>query len=222
MTYAHKRRWIAANPCTIERGTSYTPSEPPIPTDKQVETILEKISEVGRALITLGSEAGLRRGEIMELRRKDISTIDDAGEKRVVVSVRRAVIWLKGGAPLVKKPKSSKSVRDIVLGLRASRIILSYLGTVNLNPESLLFSSPAGFDQHWSESTYRKYIAEGRELAGYFRLHSLRTYHLTRFRQSGATEKETMDRGGHADIKTAMRYQRSTGRDAELLRAVGD
>jgi hypothetical protein len=35
------------------------------------------------------------------------------------------------------------------------------------------------------------------------------------------TSKELMDRFGPRDIKTAMRYQRTTGRDAELLRKLG-
>ena len=50
------------------------------------------------------------------------------------------------------------------------------------------------------------------------RFHSLRTYAATEFAKLSPTNQELMDRFGHRDIKTAMRYQRTTGRDAELLR----
>ena len=47
------------------------------------------------------------------------------------------------------------------------------------------------------------------------------TFAATEFAKLNPTSQELMDRFGHRDIKTAMRYQRSTGRDAELLRKLG-
>ncbi len=57
-----------------------------------------------------------------------------------------------------------------------------------------------------------------RSLAGDDTVHSLRAYHLTWFGQQGASMKELQARGGHSDYAMVMKYQRTTGREIDLLR----
>jgi integrase len=58
-----------------------------------------------------------------------------------------------------------------------------------------------------------------RAVAGFSgRFHSLRAYHLTWFGQQGASMKELQARGGHSDYAMVMKYQRTTGREIDLLR----
>ena len=71
MTWAHKRNWIAINPCDIERGSAYTPSEPPAPTKQQVQIMVENTEGSTQAILALAAFGGLRKGDILELRRKD-------------------------------------------------------------------------------------------------------------------------------------------------------
>jgi integrase len=218
MSWAHRRAWIASNPCVIERGTAYTPSEPPIPTPDQVRVMAENAPQPFKAVWALATFGGLRKGEILELRRKDIEIVRDGEERWIVVSVSRGVIWQKGEA-IVRAPKTRAGVRIITLPLEASPILQEHLKSVSIDPEALLFAKDPGSKQHWSKDQLNPYWKKLRALAGFpHRFHSLRAYHLTHYALTNATLREIMDRGGHSDIKTAMRYQKTTGRETELLR----
>ena len=221
MTWAHKRSWVAVNPCDIERGSAYTPSEPPAPTKVQVEIMLDSASEQFKVVIALAAFGGLRKGEIFELRRKDLVAIEDQAERWVQVSVQRGVIW-DGGQAVVRKPKSEAGIRTLLLPLRISDLVLAHLRTIPIDPESLLFTRKALSNDHWGKYDLNPLWRKVRAQAGFQgRFHSLRTFAATEFAKLNPTSQELMDRFGHRDIKTAMRYQRSTGRDAELLRRLG-
>lgn len=218
MSWAQRRAWIASNPCVIERGTAYTPSEPPIPTAEQVRVMAENAPQPFKAVWALATYGGLRKGEILELRRKDLEIVKDGEERWVIVNVSRGVIWQKGEA-IVRTPKTRAGVRVVQIAPEASPMILEHLKSVNISPEALLFSKDPEANTHWSEDQLNPYWKKLRALAGFpHRFHSLRAYHLTYYAQTGATLREILSRGGHSDIKTAMRYQKNTGRERELLR----
>lgn len=221
MTWAHKRAWIAVNPCDIERGSAYTPSEPPAPTREQVKIMLETAPRPFDVVIALAAFGGLRKGEIFELRRKDIEVIKEGDERWIQVSVARGVVW-DGGSPVVRKPKSEAGIRILRLPLSVSDLIVKHLATVPIDPDALLLGKGPTGGNHWGEHDLNPIWRKVREQAGFSgRFHSLRTYAATEFAKLNPTSQELMDRFGHRDIKTAMRYQRSTGRDAELLRRLG-
>ena len=218
MSWAHKRHWIAVNPCDIERGSAYTPSEPPAPTTDQVRCMLEGCDGAFQAILSLAAFGGLRKGEILELRRKDLEIIQDQGERWIRVTVSRGVIWDKGVA-IVRKPKTEAGIRSLLLPLGASELLIKYLTQVPIDPEALLFARKNGSNKHWGEWDINPKWRKVKALAGFVgRFHSLRTFAATEFAKANPTNKELMDRFGHRDIKTAMRYQRATGREAELLR----
>jgi len=220
MTWAQKRSWVAVNPCDIERGSAYTPSEPPAPTKAQVEIMLDSASEQFKVVIALAAFGGLRKGEIFELRRKDLVAIEDQAERWVQVSVQRGVVW-DGNQAVVRKPKSEAGVRTLLLPLRISDLVFAHLRTIPIDPESLLFTRKALSNDHWGKYDLNPHWRKLRAQAGYGgRFHSLRTFAATEFAKLNPTSQELMDRFGHRDIKTAMRYQRTTGRDAELLRGL--
>jgi len=219
MTWAHKRNWIAINPCDIERGSAYTPSEPPAPTSEQVRVMLECASNELKAIIALAAFGGLRKGEIFELRRRDFEIVEDQGERWMRVSISRGVIWNQG-VPEVRKPKTEAGIRKLLLPLTASEFLIKYLTQVPVDPDALLFSKAN--NKHWGEYDLNPIWRKVRSTASYAgRFHSLRTFAATEFAKANPTNQELMDRFGHRDIKTAMRYQRSTGRDMELLRRLG-
>lgn len=218
MTWAQKRSWIAVNPCDIERGSAYTPSEPIAPTKQQVEIMLDSASNQFKVVIALAAYGGLRKGEILELRRKDLVAIEDQGERWVQVSISRGVVW-DGNQAVVRKPKSDAGVRTLLLPLSVSELVLAHLRATPIDPESLLFARRTISNEHWGKYDLNPLWRKVRAQAGFQgRFHSLRTFAATEFAKLNPTSQELMDRFGHRDIKTAMRYQRSTGRDAELLR----
>ncbi len=221
MTWAHKRHWIAANPCDIERATAYTPSEPQAPGTKQVQIMLENSPAHFRAIVALAAYGGLRKGEILELRRKDIETVKDGAETWIRVNISRGVIWDQGKA-IVRKPKTEAGIRSLLLPLAVSDVINEHLKQVSIDPEALLFPRKELGNEHMGEFQINSDWRKVRALAGFTgRFHALRTYAATEFAKLNPTNQELMDRFGHRDIKTAMRYQRTSGRDAELLRKLG-
>jgi integrase len=221
MTWAQKRSWIAVNPCEIERGSAYTPSEPIAPDRQQVQIMLESATNQFKIILALAAFGGLRKGEILELRRKDLEISEDNGERWVRVSVARGVVW-DGSLAIVRKPKSDAGVRSLLLPLSISDLIIGHLRTIGIDPDALLFTRRTGSNEHWGKYEMNPLWRSIRAQAGYTgRFHSLRTFAATEFAKLNPTNQELMDRFGHRDIKTAMRYQRSTGRDAELLRRLG-
>ena len=221
MTWAHKRAWIATNPCDIERAAAYTPSEPEAPDTRQVQIMLENSPAPFRAILALAAYGGLRKGEILELRRKDIETVKDGAEYWIRVNVSRGVIWDQGKA-IVRKPKTEAGIRSLLLPLAVSDLINTHLKQVSIDPEALLFPRKQPGNEHMGEYQINPLWRKVRAIAGYSgRFHALRTFAATEFAKLNPTNQELMDRFGHRDIKTAMRYQRTTGRDAELLRRLG-
>ena len=60
-----------------QNAAAHTPSEPPAPTSEQVYIMLENAPTSFNAIIALAAYGGLRKGEILELRRKDGEQIKD-------------------------------------------------------------------------------------------------------------------------------------------------
>ena len=218
MTWAHKRSWIAENPCDIERGSAYTPTEPPAPTRAEVQIMMESAKSPFNVVVALAAFGGLRKGEILELRRKDVEVLKEGEERWIQISVARGVVW-DGGTAIVRKPKSDAGIRTLLLPLSVSDLLIKQLAQIPIDPEALLFGKGENGNKHWGEYDLNPIWRQVRALAGFNgRFHSLRAYAATEFAKLNPTSQELMDRFGHRDIKTAMRYQRSTGRDAELLR----
>jgi integrase len=183
--------------------------------------MLENAPTPFNVVIALAAYGGLRKGEILELRRKDVEQIKDGTEKWIRINVSRAVIWDQNKA-IVRRPKTDAGIRSLLLPLHVSALITAHLKQVGIDPDALLFPYKPGTNTHWGASQINPLWKRTRALAGYTgRFHALRTYAATEFAKLNPTSKELMDRFGHRDIKTAMRYQRTTGRDAELLRKLG-
>jgi integrase len=183
--------------------------------------MIESSTGAFQAILALAAFGGLRKGEILELRRKDLEIQEDQGERWLRVNISRGVIWNQG-VPEVRKPKTEAGIRSVLLPIGASDLVIKHLTQVPIDPEALLFPKGSNSTQHLAESDLNPIWRKVRKQANYQgRFHSLRTFAATEFAKANPTNQELMDRFGHRDIKTAMRYQRSTGRDLELLRRLG-
>ena len=227
--YAVKKRWVSVNPCDIEGATTYTPSkQPDVPTADQVQIMLESVPELStvpesfQTVIALAAWGGLRKGEIFALERQDIRTETFDGETHITVDITKAVEWITGQQPKQGDTKTADSVRSVILPPRVNEIVTRHLMTVALNPDALLFPRKPGVNEYWRESQLNPHWRKVRAQAGFpARFHALRNFALTQFGITGATLIELMKRGGQKDIQTAMRYQRTTGREADLVRNMG-
>jgi integrase len=183
--------------------------------------MLELADEPMRTIVALAAYCALRKGEILELRRKDFQSQETPeGETWWYVSVSRGVVWDGETNPIVGPPKTRSSVRTIAIPKQggAEAIVLERLRQIPAHPDALLVSRDKAGKVHWGESMLNPRWQKLRALAGYGgRFHLLRNYGLTWYGQKGATDKEIMARGGHSTLRVSLAYQRSTDRETSLL-----
>lgn len=222
---------IPKNPCRITGGGSTTTGRKVLPpTDAELDIIVGSITPRFRALVLIAAEGGLRYGELIELRRKDLTRFqmvvtgkdDDGNDTEITldmfrVTVARAVTHTDAGFH-VGQPKSAAGVRSVALPSDITAAIAAHLHEhAGRFPDSLLFPAADGVS-HLAQSTFTKHWYPARATAGRedMPFHALRHFASTEFSKTGATDRETMDRLGQSTPSVAMRYQHSTGRDAEL------
>lgn len=218
-TYAIKKKIIRQNPCVIDGASNFVPeTRRQIPTHEQVEIFIANSSPQYALIIALASMGGLRKSEVLDLRKKDIQRKESEGRIFYQVDVHKGVSWVNG-VPVSRPPKTQNSIRILELPEAINPILSKHLSNVPIHPEALVFPrSPETPELHFSKHQLQRTWEKIRAVAGYSGgYHSLRHYHLTRYAQAGATAQEIMDRGGHADMKIALTYQRSTGRDRDLI-----
>ena len=223
MRYALDMQWIRENPCRIKNASNYRPAEDPaIPTEAEVAVMLQMAEQPLRTIIALAAHCGLRKGEILELRRKDITSEEGPdGDVWWFVNVRRGVRWRGENDVTVSPPKTRAGVRVLAVPKKggAEEILLERLQAIPEHPDTLIVSKDPAGKVHWSKSMLNPGWQRVRAVAGFSgRFHSLRAYHLTWFGQQGASMKELQARGGHSDYAMVMKYQRTTGREIDLLR----
>lgn len=219
--YAIKQGTLQMSPCRVEGASNYQPAAlPDVPTLAQVRIMTASAEYPWKAFLTLAAWGGFRKGELLELRRKDIQQEDFDGEEWWTVSVRRAVIW-DGTEAIVREPKTPGSVRSVTLPAFITEALEEHLKRIPLGAEQLLFPHVTDPSRHQGEYEMRGAWKAAQEAAGFTgRFHSLRAFAATQYGLLGATAVELMDRLGHRNIKTAMRYQRNTGRDVALLKTL--
>ena len=218
MKYAEDSDLITRNPCRISGALGGSANRPmKFPTSKEVALLIEEAPKELKALFAIAASAGLRKGELLELRRKDVERLE--GHELLAVSVNRAVIWTDGVAS-VREPKWS-SIRKVTLDLSASKILETHLRNVNnIDPEGLLFPNDET-GVHFPEHKLNRIYDRMRKAVGYSgTFHSFRHYAGTQYGILGATLIETLDRLGHSNFKTGLRYQQNTHRELELLSKV--
>ena len=164
----------------------------------------------------LATWCGLRFGELIELRRKDI----DLGTS--VVRVRRAAVR-NGGRVIVGQPKSEAGVRDVAIPPHVLPLLREHLGSdITDGRDGLLFPASDG-RSHLAPSTLYRSFYPAREAAGKAasRWHDLRHTGAVLAAQTGATLAELMGRLGHSTPQAAMRYQHAArGASARIAAAL--
>lgn len=209
------------NPCGIDGASSLrTGVEVEAPEAHEVAAIIKVISDVYKPLVAAAAGGGLRGGEATAL------TIDDVIVRyegpmvdSVHLRVNKAVVHVVSEGKVLGTPKTAGSVRLVGVYGADAALIANHVATLPRVPGQLLWTSTSG--GYLSRQTFQKHWVKAREAIEKpkLRFHSLRHFQGTNFARQGATAKELMDRLGHTNIKTAMRYQRSVqSRMDELAR----
>ena len=224
---------IAKNPVKIRAGgRSRVKREPEVLTLAELRSLANAMPEKHRALTWLCGLAGLRFGEAVALRRRDIDL--DAGTVTVTRTASRA-----GGRKTTNAPKTAAGYRTVAVPPRVVDELRRHLKDVGItggrnallfpgaNGELLAPSALYGLKarrERRGGKTYQKraygfYAA--REAIGKPSLHwhDLRRTAATLGAQSGATVREMQHRLGHATPDMALHYQSAT---AERDRAIAN
>ena len=213
---------LKTNPCQIRGAASASTGKKVLPpTATELQKIVDAITPRYKAAVVLAAWAGVRYGELTELRVKDLELVREGDALQVIaVNVSRAVTHVTGQGFIVGQTKSEAGIRTIVLPPHVNHVIETHLKVhASRFPESLLFPAADGAT-HLAQSAFYKHWNPARVAAGRPDMpwHALRHYGATRAALAGATLKELQARLGHSTVVAAMRYQHTAGRDEELAR----
>ena len=207
LTRAVKWQVLLRNPCDAV--------DPPKPDKKERQTftaeetldLLEKTQ--GNRLflpILLAVTTGMRRGEVLGLRWKDI----DLDKKRLYV--RQSVVSTKEHGVEIKSPKTGSSSRSIALpqttidGIRQYRSkqaeLYLKLG-IGLTPDSMLFDEYTGFNVPNSLTIAYAYFIKSHGFK-HVTFHDLRHTHATHLLEKNINPKIVSERLGHSTIALTM------------------
>jgi integrase len=233
---------IRKNPCRIKGAGQERAAERPHASLAEVFRIAAKIQARYRLLVLLAAFAQLRFGELVALRRSDLTLpllrkpteeevdagadpdelIDDGTP---MIRVDRALAQLDSGEQKLKSPKSDAGRRTVALPAAILPVLRQHLDTpgfTDAGPDGRLFRGAKGatprrnnFNGTWKTAVRRAQVNP--EL----HLHDLRHAGATLTAQTGATLKEIMSRIGHSSTRAAMVYQHATSkRDREIAVAL--
>lgn len=128
------------------------------------------------------------------------------------------------GPDKIGATKTASSVRDEPIPTQLADLIRDFADRYELKSGDWLFPSVKDQSEPLHPNSLRNWFAEARERAGRpdMRFHDLRSTGLTWRAIDGATLKELMEAGGHADPRTAMIYQHAAdGRRREMADKLG-
>jgi integrase len=192
----------------------------------ELATILEHMPERLELFIVLAAFVGLREGELLELRRKDVDQA--AGQISITRKVEKdADPSAKGACRLcgrvIGPPKTASGSRVVHVPPPFMPMLRRHLAQFTGDgPNGLLF--PGDRKDHMSIRYVMDRYRPARDAAGRpdLTIHHLRHTALTIAGQHGATAAELQARAGHASQAAMALYQHGTReRDRSLAVAIG-
>lgn len=206
-------RLIAENPAQIKNaGRPPKRRDLELLTLTELQTVTNKMPERYRVAVPTAAWCGLRFGELIELRRKDVVRTNGV----MVLKIRRAATIVDNKL-VVGLPKSEAGIRDVHVPPHVADVLTDHMKHWTGNgPESFLFTTTRGKRLSASAftKTFKLALPEGK---GHVRVHDLRHVGAVLAARAGATTKELMARLGHTTPEMAMRYQHAAAeRDREI------
>lgn len=175
-------------------------------------------AEQARVVFLTVVSAGLRCGEVLGLRWKDVALADPAG-----ATLRVRETWVRGATDT---PKSEKSERTIAIGQLAGELFDHRARTAYIGEDERVFCNPRTggvLDERRYAATLRLALKRA-GITDYVRpFHDFRHTSITNAAQAGMSPAALMARAGHSDFKTTQGYIDLAGEtfreEAELLDA---
>jgi integrase len=202
--YARRQGYVAANPCKLVEKPRAAGVDPDIRflEPEEIEAMLRGVPEdelgrVERVLYLTAAMTGMRQGELLALRWRDI----DWGARRV--RVRRNFVRGEFGTP-----KSKRSARSVPLADRlAGELDRLQRDTLFARDDDLAFAHPqTGRPIDRSRLLKRFKAALRRAGVREVRFHDLRHTFGTRMAAQGVPIRALQEMMGHRDFKTTLVY----------------
>ena len=217
--YARREEWVLSNPCTLVEKPRATESDPDIRflEPEEVEALLrgvpdDDLGRVERRMYLAAAMTGMRQGELLALRWRDI----DWPARRV--RIRRSFVRGEFGTP-----KSKRSSRSVPLADRlAGELDRLHRETVSRHDDELVFAHPhTGKPIDRSRLLKRFKAALARGGVRPVRFHDLRHTFGTRMAAQGVPMRALQEMMGHRDFKTTLIYAdyAPSAREAEWIEA---
>lgn len=202
--YGEKRGWSRGNPCRLVDLPRTVEADPDIRflDQAELEALLRAVPDdhlgsTERVLYLTAAMTGLRQGELLGLRWRDIDW--SAGKVRVRQSYVRGEFG---------KPKSKRSSRAVPLAMRlAADLEHHYQRSPFQGDDDLVFPHPQT-GRPFDRSKLRKRFVAAVKAAGlrHVRFHDLRHTFGTRMAGAGVPLRTLQEWMGHRDFKTTLIY----------------
>jgi integrase len=207
---------IVKNPCQIAGAGSDRAKERPVASPAEVAALVEAITPRYRAAVLLAAWCGLRRGEVLGLRREDVDLT--AG---CVIVRRNRVELLATRASFDAEPKTDAGKRIVALPPHVLPMLAEHMASW-AGPDRVFVGRDG---RPMRGDAMRQAFDRARRKVGMpgFRFHDLRHTGQTLAAATGATVKDLMRRLGHASPAASYRYLHAVdGRDAEIASALSE
>lgn len=164
-------------------------------TPSQIPALLASLKEPARTTVLVGILTGMRVGEILGLRRKDVDFL--SGQIRIEQANYRGIF----GTPKTKGSRRSLPIpRALVAPL--ARVCGHHARTED---ESLVFQSRHGHGLSDSNLLHRHLKPAGRKIgAPWLNWHTLRRTHATLLQAAGASLRDAQAQLGHSKMSTTL------------------
>jgi integrase len=217
--YARREGWVAANPCSLADKPRASDGDPDIRflEQEEIEALLRAVPEddlgrVERRMYLTAAMTGMRQGELLALRWRDI----DWPARRV--RIRRSFVRGEFGAP-----KSKRSSRSVPLADRlAGELDQLHQESAYRTDDDLVFAHPhTGKPIDRSRLLKRFKAALKAADVRPVRFHDLRHTFGTRMAAQGVPMRTLQEMMGHRDFKTTLIYAdyAPSAREAEWVEA---
>jgi len=204
---------VAQNPCRVRGAGVERPPDRPIITIDQAYELADAIGDRWRVLVLLAAFVGLRKSELLGLRRSDVNLVAHT------IRVERQRQLARNGTPLIGPPKTDSGIRTLTLPEVLVPPLEDHLDRWSqTDDEGWVFTgvkggplSPGMLQKHWAAARRACDVPPG------LHFHDLRHLAGTLAAQTGYSTKEVMFRLGHATQDAALHYQHATAaRDQEI------
>lgn len=208
---------LRSNPCSLRGAAVERSAERKIPSFSEVVELAGAVRAEYRLMVLLGALAGLRRGECLALRRRDLVQRDGVW----TVTIEASIVYIKG-EPTRQAPKTSAGVRHLALPAILGDAIEEHLAEFG----PIAADAPLFVDSHTGSTptlmVWRGAWEGARKATSLdYTFHDLRHLAGTLNAAAGASIREAMARMGHASPRAALRYQHVVERrDGEVAQSI--